>query len=154
MPYQSVWSPSQIAAQRLAKRRSTYHVSLNLWPSVGVMITLLIVFMTDIKPSHYHIWPVDLPRTLHPVPQPSAIREDSIRIFITREGNVFFRNYQIEPKDLPELIRDAVKNGSEKKAYVGVDRRAVYGDVKPVVEQIRASGVSDVCFLAVKSDLP
>jgi Biopolymer transport protein len=118
------------------------------------MITLLIVFMTDIKPSHYHIWPVDLPRTLHPVPQPSAIREDSIRIFITREGNVFFRNYQIEPKDLPELIRDAVKNGSEKKAYVGVDRRAVYGDVKPVVEQIRASGVSDVCFLAVKSDLP
>jgi len=90
MQSQSVWSPSRIAAERTVRRRSGYYVCLNLWPFVAVMITLLILFMVDTKPPHYHAWyAAHLPSVKHPIAQPNATREDSIRISVTRDGLVF-----------------------------------------------------------------
>src|SRR5262245_37359331 len=133
MQSQSVWSPSRIAAKSTARRRSSYYVTLNLWPFVSVMVALLILFMVHTTTPHYHSGhPVDLPRARHAIAQPSAIREDSIRISIPRDGRLFFRNYQIQPQELSGMIRDAVKSGSEKKAYIAVDARTKYGDVTPV----------------------
>jgi len=119
------------------------------------MITLLILFMVDTKPPHYHAWyAAHLPSVKHPIAQPNATREDSIRISVTRDGLVFLRDHAIQPQELSGLIREAVKSGSERKAYLAVDARTMYGDVIPVVEQIRMSGVSDLCFLANKSGQP
>ena len=152
MPDQSVWSPSQIAAQRLAKRHSSYYVSLNLWPFVGVMVALVVLFMpwngVDL-PVHGI---VDLPLVLHPSFQPSALREDAIRITVERGGNLYVGHSQITYRELSGLIQTSVLAGSEKKVFLNVDARAKYGDVKVVLDQVRLAGISQVCFLAEKGE--
>jgi biopolymer transport protein ExbD len=144
-----LWSPSRIAIQRAAKRRSRYYAFLNLWPFVGVLIVLLCIFMTETRP-HQHVWwfPVDLPVAPHSVSQPHAIREDSIRISIMRDGQIYFRSSLVRPRDLSGVIRSAVKDGAENKVYLAVDSRTLYRDVNVVVNQIRLAGLSDICFIA------
>ena len=145
-----LWSPSRVAAQRAAKRRFSYYATLNLWPFVGVILALLIIFMTDTRP-HQHVWwfPVDVPLVLHSVSQPHAIREDSIRISIARDGRLYFQANLVQLRDVSGVIRGAVKDGSEKKAYLAVDGRTLYRDVDVVVDQIRLAGISDICFITV-----
>ena len=125
-----LWSPSRIAIQRAAKRRSRYYAFLNLWPFVDVLIVLLSIFMTETRP-HQHVWwfPVDLPVAPHSVSQPHAIREDSIRISIMRDGQIYFRRSLVRPRDLSGIIRSAVKDGAEKKVYLAVGSRTLYRDV-------------------------
>ena len=56
----NVWSPSQAAAQRAAKRKSAFYLDLNLWPFVAVLIVVLITFMVNTQPFHGSRWG-DLP---------------------------------------------------------------------------------------------
>ena len=111
-----MWSASQVATQRAAKRRSVIYPTINVWPFVAVMIALLVIFMTNTTPFHYHLWaPVDLPSSVYAAAQPSALREDAMRISIRRDGEIYFRNSRIAPEELPRLIQDAVRAGGEKK---------------------------------------
>ena len=117
-----VWSPSQAAKQRTAKRRSKFYSFINVWPFVSVMVALLFVFLASVSPFHHHLWyPVDLPTSVYASPQRLALREDAMRISIHRDGSVYFRNTQVVPDDLPGLIHDALQEGAEKNAYLAVD---------------------------------
>jgi biopolymer transport protein ExbD len=145
------WSPSRIAIQRAEKRRPNYLVFLNLWPFVAVLVVLLSIFLVDTTPYHYRRWaPVELPVVLHALPQPHVRRDDAIIISISRDGQLYLGNGRILPGDISSMVRDAVKAGSERKIYLAADSRAKYGDVNAVVDQIRLSGVSQICFLAEK----
>jgi len=147
-----LWSPSQAAAQRAARRRSSFYSSINLWPFVGVMIVLLVVFMTNTIPLHRHIWAaVDLPRSLHATAQPHALREDAMRVSISRDGRVFFRDLRVLPEALPDLVHDALREGAEKKVYLAADTRSKYGDTVKVVDLLRLGGIDRICFIAEKS---
>jgi biopolymer transport protein ExbD len=147
----SVWSPSQVAAQRGAKRQSAVYPTINVWPFVSVMIVLLVIFMACGTPLHYHLWAsLDLPKINYAVPQRNALREDAMRISITKDGHVFFRSNEIKLEQLPSLIHDAVGEGAEKKVYLAVDVRSQYGDTGRVVEQIRLTGIRQICFIAEK----
>jgi biopolymer transport protein ExbD len=144
-----MWSPSKAAALSAAKRRSSVRPTINLWPFLAILVVLLIVFMVSPTPLHFHLWvPVDLPRSVYAAPQPGALRDDAIRISIRRDGSVYFRNMQVMPEDLSGLIRDSLKNGSEKKVYIAVDSRTKFLDAEKVVDQIRLAGVQQICFLA------
>lgn len=146
-----MWSPSRAAAERAAKRRSTYYSNINVWPFVGISIVVLVTFLTSAHPLHQYLWlPVDLERSEYAVPQRSALREDALRISITRDGQVFFRKYRILPEQLPSLIQDALQEGSERKVYVAVDARSKYGYTARVIEQIQLAGIRQVCFIAEK----
>jgi biopolymer transport protein ExbD len=147
-----VWSPSQAAAERAAKRRSALYSSMNMWPFIGVMVALLFMFMTGPMPIHVRSVLVDLPITVNATAQPKAVREDAIRIIVMRDGKVFFRNQKVLPKLLPTLIRGAVQDGAEKKVYLSVDARSKYGDAAVAVEQIGRAGISEICFLAEKRE--
>jgi biopolymer transport protein ExbD len=148
-----VWSPSQAAAQRAAKRRSSYYASINVWPFLAVTVTLLSIFfvMPWPSPSHHGL-PIHLPRSNYAALQRGALREDAMRISITRNGDVFFRNFKIVSEELPRLIHDALQEGSERKVYLAVDVRSKYGTTASVIEQFQAAGISQVCFLAEKSE--
>lgn len=49
------------------------------------------------------------------------------------------------------MVRQAVKEGAERKVYLAVDTRAKFGDVKVVSDAIAESGVRDICLLAEKA---
>jgi biopolymer transport protein ExbD len=50
--------------------------------------------------------------------------------------------------DLPDRTRDAVRSGSEREVHLAVDGRTRYSDLAPVLDQIRAAGITRISFLA------
>lgn len=146
-----VWSPSQAAAEREAKRRPVFYTYINLWPFVGVLLVLLIIFMIKDPPILHDIGP-DLPSSSYATAQARALREDAIKISIMRDGRVYSRTQQVELKSLPMLIHRAVEEGAENRIYLAVDSRAKYGDAAAVVDQIGNSGIREICFLVYKRE--
>lgn len=144
-----MWSPSKAAALRAAKRRPSVHPTFDLMPFVGVFMVLLFIFMLT-PPSHGGMSFGDLPKVKNATLQRGAIREDVIRIFVTRNGRCYFRFTAAAPGDLPNLIRAAVRDGSERKVYLLADTRAKNKDVGIVVDQIRLAGIADLVILANK----
>jgi biopolymer transport protein TolR len=149
-----VWSPSKAAALRAAKRRPSVYPAIDLMPFLGVFLVLLFIFMSITQPSHGSNPPVNLPKAQSATLQPGAIREDAIRIAVSRDGRCFFDSSQAEPGELPNLIRTAMRSGSERKVYLLADSRAKNGDVEIVVDQIRLSGITDVVILTNKPSQP
>ena len=150
-----MWSPSRAAKERIAKRRAGTGASINMWPFVAVLIVLLTIFMVWTEPLDYHRWGlgnVDLPLSVFASVEPKAIREDAIRISLSRDGSIFFRESKVNIEHLPALIRVAVQAGAERKAYFAVDARARYGDTRAVVEKISEGGVQEISFLAYKQE--
>lgn len=113
---------------------------------LAVSIVVLIVFM--MQPSPHHTSMVDLPLTRHAVLMPKARREDAIKVTITNDGTVYFRNYRTTRDDLPRAIQEAVRDGAEAKVYIAIDARARYSAVERVIDAIRQTRIANVVFLA------
>jgi biopolymer transport protein ExbD len=60
----------------------------------------------------------------------------------------FFRTDVVAAEQLPVHIREALGQGAENKVYIRADAHAQYGDVKMILDAVRASGVENVAFLA------
>jgi biopolymer transport protein ExbD len=145
----SRWSPSRIAIQRAAPRGTAVYASIHHLPMVATAVRLLILMMVTAGSQYsHHDLATHLARSYFASPQPSARREDVIKVAVRRDGSVFFRNSQIAVNDLPGRIREAVRSGSERKVYWAVDRRTRFSDVAPVLDQIRAAGIREISFLA------
>jgi biopolymer transport protein TolR len=148
-----VWSPSKAAALRAAKRRPSIYPAIDLMPFHGVSLVLLIMFMC--YPGAFHgDSPVDLPKARSATLQSGAVREDAIRIAVTRDGSRFFGSNKAEPGELSDLIRTATRAGSERKVYLLADCRAKDEDVEIVFDQIRLAGITNVVILADKPYAP
>jgi biopolymer transport protein ExbD len=78
---------------------------------------------------------------------PGAPREDAIRITVRRDGQIYFHDERIMLQDLPEEIRQRVRNGAEKRIYLSMDARAKYGETIAVLDQIRLAGIEKVSVL-------
>ena len=130
------------------KKRTPLRTSIDLSAFLNVMLVLLfIVMFGNVYPTHRHSLPVDVPVTQHATMQPGAEREDSLMVIVTRDGSLRFRNTRITPDDLPDMLRDGIRNGANKTVYIKVDAHAKYLDVKTVLDQIRQSGLQDITFL-------
>jgi biopolymer transport protein ExbD len=137
------WRPSA------AKRRSPWRSAIDVSAFASIMFALLFLQMGLLLPAHSPMRSLaaDLPITVHATVKPAALREDAMTLIITRDGMLYFRNIKISQKDLPDAIRVALRNGSEKNLYINADARAKYADIKAVVDRIRASGMTSVTFL-------
>ncbi len=143
------WSPSKLAKERLAKRQSTFVCSMEVSAFVSI-IWAFINFFIAIQPS-FHDWRFyrspDLISLKYATPMPGALREDVLLVTVMRDGVVFFRDQRVESYDLPDLIQTGLRQGSERKVYLRVSGRTRYGDLSPVLEEIRRTGVQ-VGFLS------
>lgn len=112
-------------------------------PYFGLAIVLLCIFMVINPPLQRRY--IELVKSPHARSVRAATKEDAMRITVTRDGTIYFRNYHVTVDQLPNRIRDATLNGAEKRIYLVVDAR--YGDVKLVLPQIQLAGIEKVCFL-------
>jgi len=122
-----------------------------MWSFAAVMMGLLALLMSPYFVIIHSGISVDFPRVHSAVPQPNALREDEIRITVTRDGRVYFRNSRVQVDTLAGAIQEAVRAGAERKVYLAVDARAKYMDVPPVLDQIRYAGIQKICVLAEKA---
>jgi len=137
------WRPSG------AKRRSPLRSAIDVSGFASIMFALLFLQFGLLLPAHSPMRSLaaDLPITFHAALQPAALREDAMTLIITLDGMLYFQNAKIPSRALPDAIRTAVRDGSEKTLYISADARAKYGDIQAALDRIRDSGMTNVTFL-------
>lgn len=120
---------------------------ISAFPHLGVTLVLLCIFMLITEPPHHGI-PVEWPKAGHLGLLQKANREDAIRITITRDGSVYFRNFRVTFGELLSDIKESLHEGAERRVYLLVDPRARYSDLTPVIDQISAAHIQEVAFFA------
>jgi biopolymer transport protein ExbD len=100
------------------------------------------------KPLHGDGVPIHLPRTLNAIDLWGARREDALNIAIQRDGQIFFQQWKVGPDELPDMLRESVRSGSPRKAYIRVDRRSRYRATIAVLDGIQAAGLREIAFIA------
>jgi biopolymer transport protein TolR len=139
----------RISPARLRGRRSNELICyINVTGLVSVMLALLVMFMVlRVFERPGHGVDVDLAKVSFPKALNKAEAEDALMIGVGRDGRIFFRTDALALEQLPPHLRDAINKGAEKKAYIRADARSSYGDVKSVLDAVRASGVENIAFL-------
>jgi biopolymer transport protein TolR len=146
-----MWSPSQIAEKREAKRKSGAFLFLNLWPFAAILMFLLLIFLSNHIPIDFpHRPPSDLPKSSYAALQVGARREDAIRITVTRDGAVYLGQTAMRLQELGPAVQNAVREGADKKVYISADARAKSIDVERVVDELGRAGITQISFLTAQ----
>jgi biopolymer transport protein ExbD len=128
------------------RKRNALLSGIDVWGLFGILLVLLFILMVYV-PVPYHGVSVDRATAVHSTPMPGAKREDAMRIFVLRDGRIYFGNHAVATEDLPDEIRERLRNGAERKIYLAVDARAKYADAEKVLDQVRVAGIRDVSLL-------
>jgi biopolymer transport protein ExbD/biopolymer transport protein TolR len=131
--------------------RGEVNADINVTPMADVMLVLLIIFIV-VTPMLQKGVGVELARTVNPVDMTEADRDDAVLVAVTRDGKFYLGQERVNIEDLPSLVNDLLANKLDKTVYVKSDSRAIYGDVKRVVDNIRNAGVDRVGLLTERLD--
>ena len=120
--------------------------------SVMIVLMVLMMYCASFANTSHHGISVDLPYVANPIPLSNEGREDAMNVVITRQADIFFGRDLIKAADqLPGLIRERVRAGSERRLYVRADARALYRTVKEVVDAAHAAGLEHITFIAERN---
>jgi biopolymer transport protein TolR len=128
------------------KRMAEVNSEINVTPMVDVMLVLLIIFMV-ITPMLQKGQSVDLVKTDNPTAMPDADKEDALLVAITHDGLVYFGQDKVSQEKLTDIVKDKLTNKTDKRVFVKADRRAKYGLVTDVVDDVRSAGVDELGLL-------
>jgi len=78
---------------------------------------------------------------------PAALRDDAMKVFIMRDGRIYFGNRRVASDDLPREIRQRLETSAQHRVFLVVDQRARFRDVSIVLDDVRCSDIRDVAFL-------
>jgi biopolymer transport protein ExbD len=131
--------------------RGQVQSDINVTPMADVMLVLLIIFMV-VTPMLQKGVSVDLAKTENPVDMQEADREDSVIISITRDGNFYVNSDQVSVENVGSEVADLLADRADKIVYVKSDYRTTYGNVKDVVDSVRAAGVDQIGLLTERLD--
>ena len=125
--------------------------SPNIIPMADIMLVLLIIFMV-VTPMLQKNKPVDMARTDTARDMQDADKEDAVVVAVTRDGNIFLGNTQVQKADITGQVKDRISNKLDKTVYLKSDARAKYGDVVGVVDEIRSAGVDQLGLLTERTE--
>jgi len=125
--------------------------SPNVIPMADIMLVLLIIFMV-VTPMLQKNKPVDMARTNTARDMQDADKEDAVVVAVTRDGNIFLGNTQVQKADLSGQVKDRISGKLDKTVYLKSDARAKYGDVVAIVDEIRSAGVDQLGLLTERNE--
>src|SRR5271154_4655454 len=115
---------------------------------VAIFLAILWVIMSPAAVIiHSKRKQVDLAYAASATPQQGAVREDELKLTVTRSDDILFDTIRIAPEDLPGQLRARIVGDVERRVYIKADARARYSDVKVVLSLIREANISDVTLL-------
>jgi biopolymer transport protein TolR len=126
------------------KRRFRFLNGIDVSAFLAIQLAILFLFLGEMTPVDVRRPAADLPTVDHASSMPDANREDALTVTVTRDGHVYFRTQQVLLKEVPNLIRQALRKGARPTVFVNADTRAKYGDVAAVLDQVRQAGVANV----------
>ena len=131
--------------------RGQVQSEINVTPMADVMLVLLIIFMV-VTPMLQKGVSVELARTANPVDMQEADREDAVIISVTRDGNFYLNADEVAVDTIGTEVTDLLAGRLDKTVYVKSDYRTLYGNVKDVVDSVRAAGVDRIGLLTERLD--
>ena len=121
---------------------------INVTPMVDVMLVLLIIFMV-ITPMLTKSVPLDQYKAKNSMAMQDADKDDAVIVAITRDGSMYLSpgKTKMTADQLPQKVRDLIKDRANKTVYVKADARARYEKVEDVVDNLRAAGIDEIGLL-------
>jgi biopolymer transport protein ExbD len=92
---------------------------------LGGVLVLLVVFMMYAPSDHGLVFNRHISH--HATPMPAALRDDAMRVMLSRDGTMYFGNAKVTSEDLAEQIRQHLESGAQHKVFLIVDQRARFG---------------------------
>ena len=120
------------------------------------MLVLLIIFMV-ITPFLQQGVSVALPRDMNnPDEDPAIIKESSVVVAITKEGDIYLGKKKVDKDQLKTEIdtKMAGKVDTERIVYLRSDIEANYGTVVETINLIRDAGIDQIGLVADKRKGP
>ena|ERR1700730_11001511 len=142
----TLWWPSTAVRKRQTNYTSLLDATGVVWTFVFLFIFLSVQISLAMAPQDYSR-SVDLATAATASRQPRALRDKALKIYVTRDGSLYFRLTKVAMEELPQFLRTACLEGGERKVYLRADARAKYGDVKIALDQISAAGIQDVAVM-------
>jgi biopolymer transport protein TolR len=142
----TLWQPSTAVRKRQTNYTSLLDATGVVWTFVFFFIFLSVQISLAMVPQHSSRI-VDLAIAATASWQPRALRDNALKVYVTRDGSLYFRFTKVAMEELPQLLRTACLEGAERKVYLRADARAKYGDVKVALNQISAAGIQDVAVM-------
>ena len=131
---------------------SGFTSDINVTPMVDIMLVLLIIFMV-ITPFLQQGVSVALPRDMNnPDEDPAIIKESSVVVAITENGDIYIGKKKIDADALKAEIdqKMAGKVDTERIVYLRSDINANYGAVVETINLIRDAGIDQIGLVADK----
>lgn len=129
---------------------------INVTPMVDIMLVILIIFMV-ITPFLQQGVSVTLPRDMrNPEEDPAIIKETSVVVAITEQGDLYIGKKRIDKESLKAEIdqKMATKQEQDRIVYIRSDIGVNYGTVVETINIIRDSGIDQIGLVADKKKGP
>jgi biopolymer transport protein ExbD len=139
-----------MSRQRVRPLKYIQKIELTAFVSVMVILVFTVMFLDFTSVGQHHGTGPTLPIVADPVAMPGALRADAVTITVRRDGRIYVGSDELADGQLVAALRRDFGSGAEQKAYIRVDARARYRDVKNVLDGVRVAGVENVGFLAEK----
>ena len=110
--------------------------SINVVPLVDIVLVVLIIFMVT---ASYIVTPaieVELPKASNAEAKANSL----LSLVITKQGDLFLNNQQIDDAALREYIREQ-KVGRDLEAVIAADASVPHGRVVSLIDLVKGEGV-------------
>lgn len=121
------------------KRTRKRHRGLDLTPLIDVVF-LLIVFLILTTNAHQPTLSLDLPGGV----SEDEANERVVQVELDANGNLALDGEPCSLDELREALQVALEPQSERAVRLYADEHVEYGELLPVIEQIRAAGASAI----------
>ena len=122
----------------------------NVVPMADIMLVLLIIFMV-VTPMMQKGMSVDMAITDTARDMKAADQDDAILLSVSRDGRIYLGNERLDLERVVEEVADLWEATSVKTVYIKSDRRARFGDVSKLVDEVRSLGVDKLGLLTERT---
>jgi biopolymer transport protein TolR len=129
-------------------RVTTSLAEINVVPLVDVMLVLLIIFMVA-APMMTQGMPVNLPQARRASPVAAQAIYVTVPAGFAKDRIVQIGNEEIRIDILPERVRQALLERTEKSLFVRGDGSVAYKDIVYVFDKLKDAGVEKVGLITV-----
>jgi len=119
--------------------RKRYHAHLDIAPLVDVVLNLLLFFMLTSHLVEEPAIKIKLPDSKTAEPK----KEVSQAITITRQGEIYFMDKQVDLKNLRAVIQETLPEKERDFLRIKADKEVEVGLLVHVIDEVRLSGVKN-----------
>lgn len=126
------------------ERRRHNHWNINIAPLVDMVFLLLLFFMLT---SHLVQEPAI--RIKLPESKTAEAKDEMIKtVLISKSGEIYFMNSQVDLKDLRAVIKDGLSDMDKDFLKIKADRDVNVGLLVSVIDEVRLSGAKNFSIVA------